>query len=214
VSLYYSTHKVFKSHLKSSQADFLYSSVLSSLLLACLLACVLLPLLLLVIALNEFCYIAAERTWTYSKHISLDRYPGSPMAGRSDQQKTQLPLLFRAGPCLQSCCLATRWSNPLQYCSEDTTRHTFRVVNQTPVSIRGRACLISCHATSYMREVRVGPLTARAPDDSEYIYGAVGGRDRAPPECGSVALPLPTGLVNNRYQCNAHNNNNNNNNKP
>jgi hypothetical protein len=28
ISLYYSTHKVFKSHVKSSQADFLYSSVL------------------------------------------------------------------------------------------------------------------------------------------------------------------------------------------
>jgi hypothetical protein len=28
VSLYFSTHKVFKSHIKSSQADFLYSSVL------------------------------------------------------------------------------------------------------------------------------------------------------------------------------------------
>jgi hypothetical protein len=29
----------------------------------------------------------------------------------------QLPLLLRVGPCLQSCCLATRWSNPVQYYS-------------------------------------------------------------------------------------------------
>jgi hypothetical protein len=54
------------------------------------------------------CYIAAERTWTYSKHISRDRYPASLLARRSDLQKTQLPLLLRVGPCLQSCCLATR----------------------------------------------------------------------------------------------------------
>jgi hypothetical protein len=30
-------------------------------------------------------------------------------------QKTQLPLLLRVGPCLQSCCLLTCWSNPLHY---------------------------------------------------------------------------------------------------
>jgi hypothetical protein len=30
-------------------------------------------------------------------------------------RKTQPPLLLRVGPCLQSCCLATHWSNPLQY---------------------------------------------------------------------------------------------------
>jgi hypothetical protein len=29
--------------------------------------------------------------------------------------KTQPHLLLRVGPCLQSCCLATRWSNVLQY---------------------------------------------------------------------------------------------------
>jgi hypothetical protein len=29
--------------------------------------------------------------------------------------ETQPHLLLRVGPCLQSCCLATRWSNPLQY---------------------------------------------------------------------------------------------------
>jgi hypothetical protein len=77
-------------------------------------------------------YIAAERTWTYNKHISFDRYPSSLLPCRSDLQKTrhvvsvyccmtsprtrkQLPLLLRLGPCLESFCLATRWSNPLQY---------------------------------------------------------------------------------------------------
>jgi hypothetical protein len=76
---------------------------------------------------------AAERTWIYNKHISRDRYPASLLAGRTDLQKTrhvvymhccatsprtwktQLPLLLRVGPCLQSCCLTTRWSNPLHY---------------------------------------------------------------------------------------------------
>jgi hypothetical protein len=32
-------------------------------------------------------YIAGERTWTHSKHISRDRYPVSPLARRSDLQK-------------------------------------------------------------------------------------------------------------------------------
>jgi hypothetical protein len=44
ISLCYSTHKVFKPHVKSSQADFLYSSVLFCTPPACLLVCVLLPL--------------------------------------------------------------------------------------------------------------------------------------------------------------------------
>jgi hypothetical protein len=62
--LYYSTHTVFISHVKSSQADLLYSSVL------------LVPIRSELTA-NGFRYIAAERTWTYSKHISRDRYPSS-----------------------------------------------------------------------------------------------------------------------------------------
>jgi hypothetical protein len=35
-------------------------------------------------------YIAAERTWTCSKHISRDRYPAGLVERRSDLQKTQL----------------------------------------------------------------------------------------------------------------------------
>jgi hypothetical protein len=35
IALYYSTHKVFRSHVKSSQADFLYSSVLLELTAYC-----------------------------------------------------------------------------------------------------------------------------------------------------------------------------------
>jgi hypothetical protein len=52
--------------------------------------------------MNSVTYIAKEvtritgNTWT------------SPRT-----RKTQPPLLLRVGPCLQSCCLATRWSNPL-----------------------------------------------------------------------------------------------------
>jgi hypothetical protein len=55
----------------------------------------------------RYCYIAAERTWTYSKRISRDRYPAYLLARRSDLQKIQRPLFLRVGPCLQSCCLAT-----------------------------------------------------------------------------------------------------------
>jgi hypothetical protein len=101
------------------------------------LVCVLLPLLL-----TRNCsepswtltYIAAERTciirnlchviniqpvhWrklhgptANTCHVTANySYVTSPWT-----RKTQLPLLLRVGPCLQSCCLATRWSNPLQY---------------------------------------------------------------------------------------------------
>jgi hypothetical protein len=53
-------------------------------------------------------YIAAEWAWTYSKHISRDRYAARLLERRSDLQKSQLPLLLRVGLCLQSCCLVTR----------------------------------------------------------------------------------------------------------
>jgi hypothetical protein len=117
----YSKHKVFKSNVKYSQSDFLHSSVLLELIW--FLLRVLLPLLLLVTAwMNSvsLAYIVAEWTWTYSKHISRDSYPASILVRRSDLHITQLPLLLRVGPCLQSCCLATRWSNPLQL----LTKHT------------------------------------------------------------------------------------------
>jgi hypothetical protein len=34
-----------------------------------------------------------------------------------------------ASSCLQSCCLATRWSNPLQYCHIIVTRRGIRIAN-------------------------------------------------------------------------------------
>jgi hypothetical protein len=37
--------------------------------------------------------------------MSRDHYPASLLARRSDLQKTQVSLLLRVGPCLQSCCL-------------------------------------------------------------------------------------------------------------
>jgi hypothetical protein len=101
ISLCYSTHKVFKSHVKSSQAELLYSSV------------VLVPIRTELTAHGSR-YIATERTWTYSKHISHDCYSASLLARRSDLQETQLPLLLRVRPCLQSSCLAKRSSNSLQ----------------------------------------------------------------------------------------------------
>jgi hypothetical protein len=100
--VHYSTHKVYKLHVNSSQADYVYSPVL------------------LVPSRSELTahssrYITGERTWTYSysKHISRDRYPASLLARRSDLQKTQIPLLLRVAPWLQCCWLTTRWSNPL-----------------------------------------------------------------------------------------------------
>jgi hypothetical protein len=88
--------------VKSSQADFLYTSVL------------LVPIRSERTARGSR-YVAAERTCSYNKYISRDRYPASLLARRSDPQKTKLPILLRVGPCLQSCCLATRCSNPLHY---------------------------------------------------------------------------------------------------
>jgi hypothetical protein len=110
IPLHSSTRNVFKPRVKSSQADFLYSSIHLE-LTACLLVRVFLPLLLTHNCLEQILslsYTAAERTWTYNKHISRDRYPASLLARRSDLQKTQLPLLLLVGPCLQSCCLTTR----------------------------------------------------------------------------------------------------------
>jgi hypothetical protein len=75
MSLHCSTHKVFKSHVKSSQTDFLYYSVLVD------------PIRSEHTAYGSRC-IAAERTWTYSKGISRDRYPANLLARRSDLQKT------------------------------------------------------------------------------------------------------------------------------
>jgi hypothetical protein len=71
ISLYYYTHKVFKSHVKSSQADFLYSSVLLK-LTACLLYSSSLPLysscLLLSLGIL-LTYIVVAQTQTYRKQI-------------------------------------------------------------------------------------------------------------------------------------------------
>jgi hypothetical protein len=71
----------------------------------CLLVHVL--LLLLIITCNCFTYIAEERTWAYSKHISHDRYPATLMMCRSILQKTLLPLLLcdLAIGCLPRICL-------------------------------------------------------------------------------------------------------------
>jgi hypothetical protein len=54
----------------------------------CLLVRALLPLLF--ITCNCFTYTAKERTWTYSKHISCDRYPARLLARRKNVQKTHV----------------------------------------------------------------------------------------------------------------------------
>jgi hypothetical protein len=108
IALHYSTYKDMKSHVKSSQADFLYSSLLLE-FTACLFVCVLLSLLLAT-ALNEFCQSCLYSRGTdihHRKYISRDRYPASLLVRRSVLQKTQLLLWLSVGPCLGSRCLAT-----------------------------------------------------------------------------------------------------------
>jgi hypothetical protein len=100
IPLHSSTHKVFKSHVKSSQVDFLYSSLL------------LIPICSELTAHGSH-DTAAEQTWTYSKHISCDHYPASLLAHQCDLQKTQIPLLLCVGLCLQISFLATCWLNLL-----------------------------------------------------------------------------------------------------
>jgi hypothetical protein len=79
-------------------------------------------------------YIAAERKWTCSKHITWSLSSHStgasvgctentshdhwPLLWRHRGHGKHLHLLLRVGPCLQSCCVATGWSNPLQYLTE------------------------------------------------------------------------------------------------
>jgi hypothetical protein len=62
---------------------------------------------------NSVTYIDQERTSITGNtcHVTTThRCVTSPRTW-----KTQARLLLRIGPCLQSCCLATRWWNPLQY---------------------------------------------------------------------------------------------------
>jgi hypothetical protein len=76
------TPKVFKSHIKSSQADFLYSSVLLKFT-----ACFLLPLT--TVLLRNSAHLYRCRTDTqHRKHMSRIRYPASILARWMDLQKT------------------------------------------------------------------------------------------------------------------------------
>jgi hypothetical protein len=61
---------------------------------------------------NSITHIAEERT-----HITGNvMWPTTHRCLTSPRTpKTQLPLFLCVGPCLQRCCLATRWSNPLHY---------------------------------------------------------------------------------------------------
>jgi hypothetical protein len=63
--------------------------------------------------MNSVTYTAKERTCITgnSCHVTTTRRCVTSPRTR----KTEPPLLLRVVPCLQSCCLATRSSNPLQY---------------------------------------------------------------------------------------------------
>jgi hypothetical protein len=108
--------------------------------------------LLLFVTCNYFTYIGEERTWTYSKHISRDRYPASLLARRSDLQikhitlslstvvtspwtlKTQLPLLCNlATDCLPRICLrGNLFTNPLPS-NGSTFNNILRTVSNTGI---------------------------------------------------------------------------------
>jgi hypothetical protein len=107
ISLCCRTHKVFKSHVKSSQAHYLYSFSTTNFPWLSPIENWLVP------EPNYVTYIAEERTCitgnTY--HVTTIHL----CVTSTKAQKTQPHLLLRVGLCLQSCCLATRWSNPLQY---------------------------------------------------------------------------------------------------
>jgi hypothetical protein len=61
---------------------------------------------------NSVTYIAKERSLITRNTCHVTTTHGCVTSLRA--RKTQPPLLLRVGPCLQSCCIETRWSNP--YC--------------------------------------------------------------------------------------------------
>jgi hypothetical protein len=63
--------------------------------------------------MNSVIYIAEE--WTIIRGNTCHFITTHLCVTSPRTQKTPPPLLLRVGPCLESCCLATRWSNPLQY---------------------------------------------------------------------------------------------------
>jgi hypothetical protein len=79
IFLHYSTHKAFQSHVKSSQADFLYSSVLN--VTACLRASAAATnSSSLMLQLLNSAHICIRSTDTHNrKHKSRDAYPANPL---------------------------------------------------------------------------------------------------------------------------------------
>jgi hypothetical protein len=74
----------------------------------CLLVRVLLRLLF--VTCKSFTFISEERTWTYSKYISCDRYPASLLARRSDLQKTRHVITIKC------CDVTTNTENAFLNC--------------------------------------------------------------------------------------------------
>jgi hypothetical protein len=121
--VHYSTHKVFTGWL---------FILFCSLPAYCYpLVCVLLPL-----PLTRNCsehswtltYTAAERTCVTENTCHVITTCCCVTSQRT--RKTQLPLLLRVGPCLQSCCLATCWSDPLYYYTHKCTIWTKFIISR------------------------------------------------------------------------------------
>jgi hypothetical protein len=81
--------------------------------------------------INSVTYIAEERTRITENtcHVTTTRRcVPSPRT-----QKTQPALLLLVGPCLQSCCLATCWSNPLQHKYASTLKEINILIMKAPL---------------------------------------------------------------------------------
>jgi hypothetical protein len=108
ISLFYSTHKVSKSHFKSSQDDFLSPSSATNF------QCLSSTKNWLVPQQKEFRYLYSRGSDTHNrKQTSRDHH--SPLRTSPRTRKTQPLLMLLVRKCLRSCCLKTHSSNPLQY---------------------------------------------------------------------------------------------------
>jgi hypothetical protein len=74
-------------------------------------------------------YIAAERTWTYSEHISCNSYLAGLLARLSDLQKTQFPILLRVCRTYRKhsflyCCVLDRVYSAVAWQRVDEIRYS------------------------------------------------------------------------------------------
>jgi hypothetical protein len=109
------------------------------------------PLPQIFVICNCFTYtcIAEEWTWTYSKHISRDRYPASLLARRSDLQKIHV-----------TSSLSTVVTSPRTRKTQTYSKHISR--DRYPASLLARPSdLQKVHVTSSLSTVVTSPQTRK-----------------------------------------------------